>query len=318
MNGTPVTSGLPRTAASPIVASTGATVVPGWCFPFGRRSSGAGRMNWALWKKAISAAWLQLVVCGVLLVLFGWLFVWLTGLFKLGVWGSFLKMLPGFTKRLMNVPLAQLATPVGQISVLYVHGIPILICLGWAIGRGSDAISGEISRGTMDLTLTLPVRRTSVLVVPAIVAAVVGAVVLAAALWVGNWLGLALTRGDEEIAIGRFLPGAVNLAAMMFAMNGITAFISSWNRDRWRTISIAAAVYVVSFLLTLVARLWEPGAWLRFGSFLTAFDPQRLILVSEETWSLLLWYNGTLVALGLIAYVAAAVVFSRRDIPAAL
>ena len=34
-------------------------------------------MNYALWKKAVSDAWLTLAVSSALLILFCWLFVWL-------------------------------------------------------------------------------------------------------------------------------------------------------------------------------------------------------------------------------------------------
>jgi len=273
-------------------------------------------MNRALWKKAIRAAWLHLLVSGVLLVLFGWVFVWFTGLFKVGAWAGFLKMLPDFSHRMIGVSTAELATPQGQISVLYIHLVTILLCMGWAIGRGSDAISGEISRGTMDLTLSLPVRRVSVLLVPAVVATV-GAVVLAASVLLGNWLGLVLARPGERLSIATFVPGAANLCALMICVTGITAFVSSWNRSRWRTISIVVAFYVASLIVQMVARIWEAGSWLAYTSFLSAYEPQRLILDTAQRWALALCYDGALVGLGLLGYLAAAMVFSRRDIPGA-
>ena len=273
-------------------------------------------MNWALWKKAIRAARLQLLVTSLLLILFGWIFVWLIGQFKVGLWTGFLKMLPDFGRKMLNVPIAQLATPEGQISVLYAHLITILLCLGWAVGRGSDPISGEIGRGTMDLTLSLPVRRRSVLLIPAVVATI-GAAILAASVLLGNWLGLVLARSDETISIAKFLPGAINLFSLMVCVSGITAFVSSWNRSRWRTISIVIAFYVVSLVIQMVARLWPAGSWLTYCSFLSAYEPQRLILEDPHSVSLALCHNGPLLAVGLLGYAAATVVFSRRDIPSA-
>ncbi|MBN2021639.1 MAG: ABC transporter permease subunit [Pirellulales bacterium] len=274
-------------------------------------------MNRALWRKAIAAAWLQMVVCGALLFFFGWIFVWLMGLFELGVWASLLKMLPPVAQRMMGVPISDVATPQGQLSLLYAHLITMLICMGWAIGRGSDPISGEITRGTMDLTLTLPVRRASVLLVPSIVAAM-GSVALTASLWLGSAVGLAVARRGEGLSAWPFLPGAVNLFALMFALTGITALVSAFNRDRWRTISLVVAFVVVSSIVEMIARMWEPGAWLGYFSLFAAYAPQRIILLPETTWSLSLWYNATLVGLGLVSYAGAAVAFSRRDVPAAL
>ena len=146
-------------------------------------------MNLALWKKAVSDAWLTLVVSSVLLILFCWLFVWLMSHFDMGAWSTMLNLLPNFVQPMLGVPLAKLATPAGQLSFLYVHVVTILVCVGWAVGRGSASISGEIGRGTMDLLLSLPVWRMSVMTVPAVVATL-GAAVLAASVWAGLVLGL--------------------------------------------------------------------------------------------------------------------------------
>ncbi len=76
--------------------------------------------------------------------------------------------------------------------------------------------------------------------------------------------------------------------------------------------------FAVSSVVKLISRLWEPGAWLGYLSCLSAFEPQKLILLEPEvTQPMACRYNATLVGLGLASYCLAAVVFSRRDIPAA-
>ena len=59
----------------------------------------------------------------------------------------------------------------------------------------------------MDLILSLPVWRFSVMAVPAVVATV-GAAVLAASVWLGLALGLLCVRFPNPPSLGRFLPGA--------------------------------------------------------------------------------------------------------------
>ena len=270
-------------------------------------------MNWALWKKGLLDIWLLLAVCSALLLLFGWVFVWFTSLFRLGAWATMLNAVPSSLQPMFGVPLAQLASPAGQISMIFVHPIPTVICVGWAIGRGSDAVSGEIGRGTMEMLLTLPVRRVSVLVVPAIFSTL-GAAALAASLWMGAWLGIATVDLHARLDIGQFLPGAINLFALTFCLTGLTAFCSSWDHNRWRTMALAAGFYVVSLLIQLVARVWHAGRWVKYLTFLTAFEPQQLILVPGSE-SLAWRYNGTLAAIGLVSYAAAAVIFTFRDIP---
>ena len=275
-------------------------------------------MNPALWKKACSDAWVQLLITSVLLALFAWLFVWLMSLFSAGAWTRLFHWLPegiqDFLHNWLRVEVVDLASVAGRISFVYLHMVTVLLFLGWAVGRGSDTVSGGIANGTMELILPLPVRRVWVLVVPAVVSTL-GAVVLAAAIWGGTWLGLTTVELEENLSIWLFLPGAVNLFAMTFCLGGVTTLLSSWDHDRWRTIWLAVGFFVVSTILKLVSRLWEPGAWLGYFSFLTTFEPQQLILMREEAWSASIGYNVPLLVVGLAGYVAAAVIFTWRDIP---
>ena len=271
-------------------------------------------MNFAIWKKAVADAWRPLLISSILLALFGWVFVWLQSLIKLGAWVNILNILPDFVEKIAGVPLAELASPEGRLSIMYLHLVTLLICIGWAVGRGSDTVGGGISRGTLELVITLPVRRASVLLIPAVISTI-GAAILALSLWTGNWLGLLTVDFAAEVSILEFLPGAVNLFFMTFALTGVTTFLSSLDNNRWRTMWLAVAFFIVSGMLDMVATLWERGSWLAYCSFLTAFDPQRLILLGADGWTVSLRYNGTLLGLGLAGYLAAAVVFSRRDIP---
>ena len=275
-------------------------------------------MNAALWKKAFSDSWFQLLVTSVLLVLFAWLFVWLMSLFPLGGWPRLLQWLPrsiqGFLRSWLGIELAQMASLAGRLSFLYLHVVTHLLLLSWAVGLGSDVVVGGIADGTLEFILTLPVRRVWVVVVPAVVTTL-GTAVLAASLWAGTWLGLATVTLEEELSIGIFLPGAVNLFAMAFCVTGVTTLFSSCDHNRWRTIGLTVLFFVVSAILKLIARLWAPGAWLRYFCFLNTFEPHQLILMGEDAWAASITYNAPLLAVGLAAYVAAAIILTRRDIP---
>ncbi len=272
-------------------------------------------MNAAIWRKAIADARAQLALSCLLLLLFGWFFVWLQSLFRMGAIASFLGMLPDFVRDIVPVPLEQFATPRGRLTILYMHLVTLLICFGWSIARGSSAVSGGIADGTYELILTLPLRRVSVLAAVGSVATA-GAFLLALSTWLGNCLGiLTVTLEGEPVKAADFLPGAVNLFFMIFCFTGITALFSAFDRNRWRTMCLAGGFLIVSLLLDMVASLWKPGAWMGYLSFLSAYDPSRLILQSGGTWSLSVQFNAVLFIIGLVAYGIAALVFSCRDIP---
>ncbi|NQU25900.1 MAG: ABC transporter permease subunit [Candidatus Nealsonbacteria bacterium] len=273
-------------------------------------------MNPAFWRKAVSDAWMQLVASAVLLMAFGWLFVWLMSFFEVGFLKLLVKMMPDIFKSMMEIDPALLLTRVGQLSILFTHPIVVLVAVGWALGRGSDSVSGEIGRGTMDLVASLPVRRATVILVPAAVATI-GAALLPAAVALGIWLGTLTVALDEEVLLRRFVPGAVNLFCMTFCLTGITTAVSSMNRDRWRTIVISGGIYLVEVLIEVVRNAWPGGDWLKFFTFLSVFQPQSLILETDKAGLPDLTYNGTLIAIGVAAYAVAVVALTCRDIPAA-
>lgn len=183
-------------------------------------------------------------------------------------------------------------------------------------GAGSDPICGEIGRGTIDLLVTLPIWRPTLVVIPA-VAATVGAALLSASVMLGIALGLNSITNHKEITLVQFIPGAINLFFMIFCYTGITTLLSSINRDRWRTISIAMGLYIVSLIIEAVCRAWPGGSWLHYFSFLYTYKPQELIVLWNHSLRTQVIYNGALLGIGLLCYAAGIAIFCRRDIPAA-
>lgn len=263
--------------------------------------------------KAIRDSWPQLLGSCVILFLFSWLFVWLTSLIEVGLWATFFDMLPTFVRKLMPVNPAILITPTGRVSFLFVHIVPMLIFIGWAFGRASQLVSGEIAAGRCEVLLTLPVRRYLWVIVPGGLFSL-GSFLLAASLWLGLWMASITVPLPEGLQLLRFLPGVINLATMAVALLGITAAISAMLSNRWNTIGIAALVLVASMILKLIARLWPPGEWLKYLSFLTLFEPQELIF-SDTGARTSITYNIGLVVIGVVGHIVASITLSFRDIP---
>jgi ABC-2 type transport system permease protein len=274
-------------------------------------------MNRALWIKAVADA--RLLLAGLTLLMFGfnWLFVWLTSLVELGAFGIFLQALPREFESLVGVPFAKVATTTGRIAMAYIDPVVIFTMVSWSLARGSDAVSGEIGRGTMELLLSQPLSRLSLLTTHAVVTTV-GSLILAAAAWLGTCQGLAATGLMKQVEPRHFIPGAVNLFAATFFLTAVTTLVSAFDNQRWRTLGIVGAFYIVELLLKIVARMAPKFDRLMYVTFLGAFEPQKLAIYPETAWQASLRCDGTLIGLGLVAYVAAAFVFSHRDIPAPL
>lgn len=273
--------------------------------------------NRALWRKAFGDVRLLLSCLTLLLFAFSWLFVYLSSLIELGPLGVFLQTLPPVFEKLSGVPMAAVATPLGRISAAYVDPVVLLGTTIWAIGRGSDAVSGEIGRGTMEMLVAQPVRRISILMTQAAMTTI-GSAVLALSVLVGLSIGVATVSLPAPVDWRDFVPGALNLFAMMVFLAGVSTLVSAFGNHRWRTIGLIGGFYVIELILKVIGRLVERLEWVKYLTFATACEPQGLVIDRMHAWELSLRYDGALIGLGIVCYLVAAAVFCHRDLPAPL
>ncbi len=87
----------------------------------------------------------------------------------------------------------------GRVGMTYDEPIVILCTVIWCIARGSDVVSGELGRGTLEMLLAQPIRRTTLLYSHAAVSIVgLGAAVLL--VWAGVGVGVYATTVNESVA----------------------------------------------------------------------------------------------------------------------
>jgi ABC-2 type transport system permease protein len=183
----------------------------------------------------------------------------------------------------------------------------------WAISRGSDCISGEIGRGTMEMLLAQPVGRIQVLWSASAIT-IVGTALLALASWLGVYVGIQTTLVEEpapaatvtipwfglelpnplakketqlvamrdRVEAAWFAPAAFNLFSLGIFGAGLSTLLSACDRYRWRTIGIVVGFYLVEMTLKIVGRAAEHLAWLGRWTFLTAYEPERFVSVAVK------------------------------------
>ncbi|HJT34472.1 MAG TPA: ABC transporter permease subunit [Pirellulales bacterium] len=274
-------------------------------------------MNRALWAKSIGDARLLLAALVALMFGFEWLFVWLTSLVELGAVATFLQAWPGEFQSLLGMPLAQAVTPTGRLALGYIDPVVILATVTWGLARGSDAISGEIGRGTMELLLAQPVRRITIVAVHAAVTTA-GAALIGLAAWLGTCQGLWAVGWLDQVAPRHFVSAAVNVFALTFFLGAASTLVSSWESVRWRAIGVMGAFFIIELIIKIIARLAPKLDWLMYCTVLGAFQPQILAVEPARAWHLSLRYDGTLIGLGVCCYLLATIIFCRRDLPAPL
>lgn len=280
----------------------------------------------ALWIKSFRDGRWLLLGSALMLFAFQWIRVWITSQVETAGVRKLLSFAPDFVKEFIVVPLEVLAAPAGRIAVGYDDPLVVVIVSIWAIARGSDLISGEIGRGTMEMLLAQPIRRIHLFLTQTSVT-VLGLILIVASAWLGTYVGLQLITLEEAVPAKIYLAPASNLLMLGFFLAGLSSCLSAMDRYRSRTIGLVVGFFVLQMVVKLVSVAVVWLRWLRYCSFVTAFEPQKLAYYfwpemlaqyGDQSWQLLLQYNGLLFALGLVGYVAAAIIFCQRDLPAPL
>jgi ABC-2 type transport system permease protein len=274
--------------------------------------------NTAIWKKTWGDQRVLVLSLMALWIGFPWLYIWLSSQIPMPAFQDvLLRAIPKDWQRLSGVPFTEVATHAGRVALAFVDPVVVLAATVWGITRGSDAVSGQLERGTMEMVLAAPVRRVAVFVTQAL-ATTAAAALLCTVLFLAVWTAIALGPWAGKVDPLRFLPAAANVFGLMVCMAGISAGVSAADSYRWRTVGILCGFYVFSILAKLVGRLSSPLWWVGYLSFLNAYEPQRLVGDAAESWRLLAQYDAVLIGVGVVAYAIGAVLFARRDLPAPL
>jgi len=323
-------------------------------------------LNLALLKKSLSESRLLLAALGLLVFSFCWVRVFIISRLETGRFAAIIDQFWDQVKDFVPVTLDQLLSYTGRIGMGYNEPIVVFGISIFAIARGSDVVSGDLERGTLEMLLAQPVSRVQVLCTQAAVT-LTGLAALSACTWLGSTIGIYTTHIQEDVpppmlrlpltelkiplAFGPaekarlpmrertdprfFLPAAVSLFCLGVAVAGFSSLISALDRYRWRTIGVVVAVYVLMIVLKILGQAIGEVAWLQKLSLFTAYEPQKFISIAVHdpvhAWSLVMFdgsghylepgplgYDAILLAVGGISYLAAAVAFQRRDLPAPL
>jgi ABC-2 type transport system permease protein len=322
-------------------------------------------MNSAVLKKCLREVRLLLAASAALVFAFCFVRVFIVASLELIDFSAIVERLWDKWGKFSAVPLSHLLSYPGRIALAYDEPIVVFTISIFAIARGSDVVSGELNRGTLEMLLAQPVSRLQVLTNQALVT-ISGLVLLALATWAGTWCGIQTavvkesappptiklpflpklplpvqspekieTPMREKVSALYFFPGPLNLFCLGVAIAGVSTLVSSCDRYRWRTIGIVSALYIVSLILKIVGMAFEQFSWMKLLSLFTAYEPQKFISIAfrdpANNWALALYdsqglYQGlgplgcnlVLLSIGAVGYIAAAVVFHRRDLPAPL
>lgn len=271
-------------------------------------------MTRLLFKKCVGESLLLLMACAGMLFAFCWARVWIVCQFDLEQFQPLLKQFKSF-ERFSPIPLEQFLTYAGSIAMQFHEPVLILCIVVWSISRGSDVVSGELGRGTLEMLLAQPISRTRLLVVHSTVC-VVGLAILCAAVWLGTSVGIHTNSVKQTVTptmelkipflpiqlpvpIGEavevesplasqvppelFIAPTLNLFGFGFFVLALSTLCSCFDRYRWRTIGVVLSLYVIQLLIFVLSRATDFTEWVGYFTFFSLFQPESMVqLVRNE------------------------------------
>jgi len=254
--------------------------------------------------------------CGLALFSFAWVRVWVSSLLDMGQFRAILEQFRDF-ERFAPVGFDALFTHTGRVGMTFDEPIVILCIVVWCISRGSDVVSGELGRGTLEMILAQAISRTTLLVSHAVVS-IAGLATLALLLWLGMGIGIATTTVSETIPTPSvripftaievplsaapptkesflmservdwetFATGTFSLFAFGFFLLGLSTMFSSMDRYRWRTVGAVVSIYVFQLVMFGLGKAADQLNWLSGMSFFNCYRPQKQIamVVKDGLW----------------------------------
>jgi ABC-2 type transport system permease protein len=181
--------------------------------------------------------------------------------------------------------------------------------LVWSISRGSDVVSGELGRGTLEMLLARPISRLKLLFAHSLLS-VAGVGLLTFLVWLGLYAGIHTNSVRETIHTGAsielpffnwqipvvpgrdetvfvplsqrvdartFVSPCLNLFAFCLFMLGLSTLLSALDRYRWRTIGVVVSFYVIELLILLLAKATPSMAWCHALTFFTFYQPDGIV-----------------------------------------
>lgn len=197
--------------------------------------------------------------------------------------------------------------PSGWVATGMTHPLTLSMFTASALMISSGAVATEVERGTIDLVLTRPIRRTSFLAGKA--AASILAVTFVEAMGLVSALVARVTIDRvDQVTIAELARAFFGSWVLFTGFAMVAVLVSAQSSLRGRAMGLSVGIVILSFFVNFMALLIDELYGLRF---LSPFHYFRAVEVMAGDALSSLW---VLVALGVAAAVTALITFSNRDI----
>jgi ABC-2 type transport system permease protein len=193
--------------------------------------------------------------------------------------------------------------------VEWAHPIVLALVSAYAVMFCTRMPAGEVDRGTIDVLLALPIRRTTAYSAEAVVWSLGGLFMVGLGL-VGHLLGREMADQKGRYSVASLLLVSANLYCLYLAVAGMASFFSTLCDRRGRAVGLSIAVLVASFFLSSFSSFNAVMKNLSVLSVMNYYRPFRVLQGNGSPLSDMI----VLLAIGTGLWICGGIVFTRRDI----
>ena len=265
-------------------------------------------MTGPLLRRTFAANRVRIIACVIAMLVWGAVLPLVYASFG-RTYGSFIRNNP-MLEQFSQFGGGDLFSLSGAIALGFIHPFAIAVTSVMAIGVPILSIVAERQRGTLEVLLSRPVSRHSLIVVVLIVGIASLALLLAAQL-LSSVVGAYVAGVGDELAISR-LPLVWAMGLLLFATFLAIALAASVSFDRTMpALGVTLLILLVSYLFEVISSLWQDMRALGDLSLFHYVRAKELLEGQLRPTDVLI-----IGGVGIVALAWAWIVFPRRDIAA--
>lgn len=197
------------------------------------------------------------------------------------------------------------------VAIAYLHPVQVTVLCVLPIMHATRIMTAEIGNGTVDLLLSVPLRRWQLIVSGATVLAVDGAV-LCAAMVVGDVIGARGNSYSEPLEVTRLVMMAGSSYLLFLALGGISMAAAAISTHRSTAVGISVTAILASYAWNFFCEYAEKVE-IRNLDYLSLYHYHRPIMMMRE--NAFITHDATvLLCVAGAGLLLAIVCFSLRDL----
>ncbi len=268
-------------------------------------------MNPGLMLKAVLEMWPATLMCGGLLFGVEAMLAYVLPTFQSQFSSGMLQIefVQSLVGAMLGVDASEALGPQAFMAFPWVHPVVLAIIWSHAMICCTRLPAGEIDRGTIDLTLTLPVTRWAILRNESLVWIGAGLVVLALG-FAGYMVGRAYVEPAARPDTNRTLLVLANCFCLYLAVGGLAWCVSASFDRRGPALALVFMILLASYLLNFLGPFSKLADRLSCLGLLDYYRPLAILRDGVVPWRNM----ALLLMLATILWTSAGLIFNRRDI----